>query len=139
VGLSRSSGWYGLTQTIGRSVDLQLRAAQEIRALLILEGYINQANPQLDLLLELGTNISRRFPALAARTILGLAISQSEPYNYNDRPAEDFAAFVGKQIEYIRRTDPLDKMPGLAFWAFYRASPALVIRVGELLGRWYPR
>jgi hypothetical protein len=66
-----------------------------------------------------------------------MAISQTAPYIYDDRPKQDFSIFLNRQLRYIRTNQLLKNMPGVAFWAFYRAKPATIARLVQSIDQWF--
>ena len=117
--------------------DVQLRALQETGSIFIVENYISEGNPQFSLYDDIGQNLSKRYPSLFQHTIFGLAISQTAPYIYDDRPKQDFSDFIDKQLRHIEANKLLRRMPGIAFWAFYRAKPQTIARLVQTIDRWF--
>jgi hypothetical protein len=137
LGLSGSCGIYGLWQLKGACFDVQLQALQETGSVFIVENYVREGKPQFSLYDEIGRNLSKRYPPLFQRTIFGVAISQTAPYIYDDRPRQDFSDFIEKQLRHIRTNQILKRMPGVAFWAFYRAKPVTIVRLVQTIDKWF--
>ncbi|MCD6350615.1 MAG: hypothetical protein J7M26_00740, partial [Armatimonadetes bacterium] len=119
--------------------DRQLEAIRDCCDLFILEHYVREGNPQLDLTEAFANNLARRCPGLLKKTIFGLYISQSEPYIADDSTAYDFKGFLEEQIRVIRADRLASEMPGVAFWAFYRANMDTLIWAGQLVEHYYRR
>jgi len=137
LGLSGSSGIHGLWNLKGARYDVQLRALQDTGSIFIVECYVREGRPQFSLFNEIGRNLSKRHPLLFKRTILGVAISQTAPYIYDDIPKLDFSEFLDKQLRLIRTNEILKKMPGVGFWAFYRAKPVTITRLVQSIEKWF--
>ncbi len=136
LGLSGSWGLLGFSQTVRTHYDEQLKALEETSGTFIVESYVTESNPQRLLFQEMGRNLSRRFPKLYARTVFGLAISQTAPYAFDDRPGMDFPGFIEQQLNLIRQDPLLSRTNGAAFWAFYRALPATISRLSAYCQKW---
>ncbi len=129
--------WGSQQLGLSGSFDVQLRALQETGSIFIVENYISEGNPQFSLYDEIGQNLSKRYPSLFQHTIFGLGISQTAPYIYDDRPKQDFSDFIAEQIGYIETNKLLRRMPGIAFWAFYRAKPQTIARLAQSMDEWF--
>jgi hypothetical protein len=138
VTLGGSKGYYGQRYTKEVLFDRQLQAAADCCDLLILECYIREGNPQFDLFTEMARNVEARKPGLLGKTVFGLGISQSKDHNYDDRDDVDFGEFLERQFKLLRSAPLLSQTPGVAFWAFYRAKPETIQRLGQLMQRYFP-
>jgi hypothetical protein len=137
LGLSGSCGFYGLCQLKGARYNVQLRALQDTGSVFIVENYVREGKPQFSLYDEIGENLCKRYPSLSKRTIFGIAISQTAPYIYDDTPKQDFSVFLNRQLRHIRTNQLLKNMPGVAFWAFYRAKPVTIARLVQSIDQWF--
>jgi len=137
LGLSGSSGIHGLWNIKGARYDVQLRALQDTDSIFIVECYVREGKPQFSLYDEIGRNLKKRYSLLFQRTIFGVAISQTAPYIYDDKPKQDFSEFLDKQLRHIRSDQVLKEMPGVGFWAFYRAKPLTITRLAQSIEEWF--
>lgn len=117
--------------------DRQLAAIRDCCDLFILECYIREGNPQLELLAQFARNLEQRCPGLLRKTIYGLYIPQSEPFIADDSPDCDLKGLLDEQCRLIRGDPVTRAMPGVGFWAFYRAHMDTLIWAGQLVEHYY--
>lgn len=117
--------------------DRQLEAIKDCCDLFILENYCREANPQLDLIPRFARNLEERCPGLLRKTIYGLYIAQSEPFIADDSVDYDYKGFLDEQLSRIRKDPVTRSMPGVGFWAFYRAHMDTTIWAGQLVDHYY--
>ncbi len=117
--------------------DRQLAAIRDCCDLFILECYIREGNPQLELLPQLARNLEERCPGLVRKTIYGLYIPQSEPFIADDSAEYDLKGLLDEQCRVIREDPVTSAMPGVGFWAFYRAHMDTLIWAGQLVDHYY--
>jgi hypothetical protein len=132
LGLSGDSRYVG-----GASYDNQLRAVRDYCDLFFLENYVTESNVQIDFFKMMATNVNRRVPGLLAKTIFGLAISQSNPFAYDNSPYINFNEYLDGQFHTIRNDALMKGMPGIGFWVFYRARPETLLHCVELCKHYY--
>jgi hypothetical protein len=118
--------------TQGKTFDEQLRAINECCDLFLLENYIREGNPQLDLFERFAQNLESRVPGLLKKTLFGLYLSQSEPFIADDDCKYDFSGFLDEQFHLLRNSEVCRDMPGVAYWCFYRAKADTIAHVNEL-------
>ena len=117
--------------------DDQLRAARDFTDRFLIECYQREGNPQFELFEDLARNINERAPGLLEKTIVGLQISQSEPFVADDDKAANFFEFLDAQFHVLRNDPLLKTTQGVAFWAFYRAKPEMIEHVNALTRHYF--
>ena len=123
---------------VGYDVESLLQRVKQTVNYFLPAFYISESNPNrlayTDMIL---TRMERTAPGILDKSLIALAIADTEDFTYDTEPGIEFKEFLDEEFHFLKTLPVISRLKGIAIYSYARSRPDNIVWLQNLFNHYF--